>query len=127
LRLSRQPGPITRHYEKEEQIMRQRWMTGLVAGVVTLAVVGGASAAEKVTVTREENKPAKVSIKAGEEVYWVNGTGGTAHITFGRNAPQFYLGKGNNRIKFTEPGTYEYSVHVSGVKGHGHTGTVEVK
>ena len=39
----------------------------------------------------------------------------------------FYLGKGDNRIKFTEPGMYEYTVHVSGVKGHGHTGTVEVK
>ncbi len=107
--------------------MRQRWMTGAVVGALTLVVVGGAWAAEKVTVRREENKPAKVSIKAGEEVYWVNGTGGTAHITFGRNAPQFYLGKGDNRIKFTEPGTYEYTVHVSGVKGHGHTGTVEVK
>ncbi len=66
--------------------MRQRWMTGLVAGVLTLAVVGGAWAAEKVTVMREQNKPAKVSIKAGEEVYWVNGTGGTVHITFGKNA-----------------------------------------
>lgn len=107
--------------------MRRRWMTGAVVGALTLVVVGGAWAAEKVTVTREVNKPAKVSIKAGDEVYWVNGTGGTAHITFGKNAPQFYLGKGDNRIKFTEPGTYEYTVHVSGVKGHGHTGTVEVK
>ena len=107
--------------------MRQWWMTGVVAGALTLALVGGAWAAEKVTVTREENRPAKVSIKPGEEVYWVNGTGGTAHITFGRNAPQFYLGKADNRIKFTEPGTYEYTVHVSGVKGHSHTGTVEVK
>jgi plastocyanin len=107
--------------------MRQRWMTGLVATALTIGLVGAAAAAEKVRVTREENKPAKVTIKADEEVYWVNGSGGTAHITFGKNAPQFYLGKGDNRIKFTEPGTYEYTVHISGVKGHSHTGTVEVK
>jgi plastocyanin len=102
-------------------------MTGLVATALTIGLVGAAAAAEKVRVNREENKPAKVTIKAGEEVYWVNGSGGTAHITFGKNAPQFYLGKGDNRIKFTEPGTYEYTVHISGVKGHSHTGTVEVK
>jgi plastocyanin len=107
--------------------MRSRWLTGMVGVALTVAVVSSARAAETVRVTREENKPAKVTIKAGEEVHWVNGTGGTAHITFGKNAPQFYLGKGDNRIKFTEPGTYEYTVHVTGVKGHGHTGIVEVK
>ena len=107
--------------------MTMNWRVGVVAGLLALGIVAGASAAEKVTVTREENKPAKVSIKRGQEVYWVNSTGGIAHITFGNNAPQFYLGKGENRIKFTEPGTYEYTVHVSGVKAHGHTGTVEVK
>jgi plastocyanin len=107
--------------------MRPQWLTGVVAGALTIVVVGGAWGGEKVRVTREENKPAKVSIKAGDEVAWVNATGGTAHITFGKNAPQFYLGRGDNKIKFTEPGTYEYTVHVSGVKGHAHTGTVEVK
>jgi plastocyanin len=98
----------------------------MVAVGLTVAVASGAFAAETVRVTREENKPAKVTIKAGDEVHWVNGTGGTAHITFGKNAPQFYLGKGDNRIKFTEPGTYEYTVHITGVKAHAHTGTVEV-
>ena len=107
--------------------MRQRWTMGAVATALTVVAVSPACAAETVRVTREENKPAKLTIKAGEEVHWVNGTGGTAHITFGKNAPQFYLGKGDNRIKFTEPGTYEYSVHISGVKGHAHTGTVDVK
>ena len=107
--------------------MRQRWTMGAVATALTIVAVSPACAAETVRVTREENKPAKLTIKAGEEVHWVNGTGGTAHITFGKNAPQFYLGKGDNRIKFTEPGTYEYSVHISGVKGHAHTGTVDVK
>ena len=107
--------------------MRPRWIRAMVAVALTVAVASAAFAAETVRVTREESKPAKVTIKPGDEVHWVNGTGGTAHITFGKNAPQFYLGKGDNRIKFTEPGTYEYTVHITGVKGHAHTGTVEVK
>ena len=98
-------------------VMRQRWMSGVIAVALTVGIIGVAGAVEKVRVTREENKPVKVTIKAGDEVYWINGSGGTAHITFGKNAPQFYLGKGDNRIKFTEPGTYEYTVHISGVKG----------
>jgi plastocyanin len=107
--------------------MSMRWTAIVVALGFGLAAVGSAWAEAKVTVTREANKPEKVSVNAGEEVHWVNATGGTAHIMFGKNAPQFYLGKGDNRVKFNEPGTYEYTVHVSGVKGHAHTGTVEVK
>jgi len=30
-------------------------------------------------------------------------------------------------VKFDKPGTYEYSVHVTGGKVHTHTGTVVVK
>jgi plastocyanin len=107
--------------------MHARWTAMLAAVGLTLAAAGPAWAEAKVTVTREANKPEKVSVKAGEEVRWVNATGGTAHISFGKDAPQFYLGKGDNRVKFAAPGTYEYTVHVSGVKGHAHTGSVEVK
>ena len=104
-------------------------VAGLVGtmGMVLALGVGAAWAEAKVTVTREANKPEQVEIRAGEEVYWVNATGGTAHISFGKDAIQFYLGKGSNRVKFTEPGTYEYAVHVSAVKGHSHTGTVVMK
>jgi hypothetical protein len=38
----------------------------------------------------------------------------------------FYIGK-EGRIKFDKPGTYDYTVHISGVKAHAHTGTVVVK
>lgn len=63
-----------------------------------------------------------------EAVYWVNQTGGTAHVMFGKDSGiQFYLGKGNNRVKFTTAGAYEYTVHVSATKTHAHTGTVVVK
>jgi len=39
---------------------------------------------------------------------------------------KFYLGK-EGRVKFEKPGTYEYSVHISGTKTHAHTGSVVVK
>ncbi len=108
----------------------RRTMSAL-GGVVMLTLglgVGGAWAGAKVTVTREENKPQTVEVKVGEEVWFVNGTGGTAHISFaGNDAIQFYVGRGDSKVKFAQPGTYDYTVHVSGVKGHAHTGTIVVK
>ena len=88
--------------------------------------IGSAWAEGKVTVTREENEPKTLEVKVGEEVRWVNGSGGTAHIAFGEGGPKFYLGK-EGRVKFDKPGTYDYTVHVSGTKAHAHTGTVVVK
>lgn len=101
-----------------------------VVGAVAIALAvsaGGAWAEGKVTVTREESKPQKLEVKVGEEVRWVNASGGTAHIWFaGADGYRFYLGK-EGRVKFDKPGTYEYSVHISGTKSHTHTGTVLVK
>jgi plastocyanin len=102
----------------------------LMLGVGLPGVDEVAAAGARVIVTREENKPATVEIRAGEEVSWVNATGGgIAHIAFADNdAVQFYLGgKDGGRVKFDGPGTYVYFVHVSGVKGHAHRGTVVVK
>ena len=101
-------------------------MVGAVAMVLTVSA-GGAWAETKITVTREESKPQKVEVKVGEEVRWVNASGGTAHIMFaGSDGYRFYLGK-EGRVKFDKPGTYEYTVHISGAKAHAHTGTVLVK
>ncbi|MBI4638898.1 MAG: hypothetical protein HY727_21385 [Candidatus Rokubacteria bacterium] len=101
-------------------------MAGTV--VVCLALAAGTAWAEaKVTITREESKPKAVEVKAGEEVRWVNASGGTAHVSFGgSDAVRFYLGK-EGRVKFDKPGTYDYTVHISGTKTHSHTGTVVVK
>lgn len=97
-------------------------------GALVLALGAGAAWAEtKITVTREESKPQKAEVKVGEEVRWVNASGGTAHIWFGGNdAIRFYLGK-EGRVKFDKPGTYDYTVHISGTKAHSHTGTIVVK
>lgn len=79
------------------------------------------------TVSREESKPQKVEVKVGEEVRWFNATGCTAHVAFaGADGISFYIGK-EGRVKLDKPGTYEYTVHVTGVKAHGHTGTIVVK
>ena len=107
--------------------MKKRW-TAVVAGILfTLAAVGSAWAEAKVTVTREENKPSTVEVKAGESVWFVNASGGVAHVSFGDSRIQFMVGRGDSSVKFTEPGTYKYYVHISGVKGHAHTGNVVVK
>lgn len=101
-------------------------LVGAAAMVLALGV-GAAWAEAKITVTREESKPQKAEVKAGEEVRWINASGGTAHVSFGGNdAVRFYLGK-EGRVRFEKPGTYEYTVHVSGTKVHSHTGTVVVK
>ena len=104
----------------------------LMAAVLVLATVAvgveGASAQAKVMVTREENKPKNVEVKAGEEVQFINQSGGTAHVWFsGNDAVKFYVGTSASRVKFEKPGTYEYTVHVSGTKVHQHTGSVIVR
>jgi len=108
-----------------------RRLTTLVGGVVifTLALGAGAAwAAATVTVAREENKPQTVEIKAGEEVRFINASGSTAHVWFaGNDAIRFYVGKAGSTVKFEKPGTYDYTVHVTGSKVHSHTGTVVVK
>ena len=57
---------------------------------------------EDVRVSREENKPQKVEIKVGDEVSWVNGTGGTAHVEFADAGLAFYIGK-QGKVKFVRP------------------------
>jgi len=101
-------------------------MTVLAVGVVAY---GPAWAGATVKVTREENKPDPAEVKVGEEIAFINATGGGhAHLSFeGNDAVQFNVGHGGSQIKFEKPGTYRYTVHISGVKAHAHTGTVVVK
>ena len=110
----------------------KRWIASALLGIalpVGLWAGDAAAQAAKIMVGREENTPKTVEIKAGEEIQFVSGTGGTAHVWFaGNEGARFYVGgKGGGRVKFEKPGTYEYTVHVSGTKVHTHTGTVVVK
>lgn len=98
-----------------------------IVGILATGV-DGALAQAKVTVTREENKPKTVEVKVGQEVQFINQSGGNAHVWFaGNDAVKFYVGTSASRIKFDKPGTYEYTVHVTGTKAHSHTGSVVVK
>jgi plastocyanin len=107
--------------------MKRPFRTTSMVAIVLMLGIGTACAEAKITVAREESKPQKVEVKAGEEVRWTNATGGTAHVEFaGASGISFYIGK-EGRIKFDKPGTYDYTVHISGVKAHAHTGTVVVK
>jgi plastocyanin len=107
--------------------MKRLLKTTVVLGTMLMLAVGTAWAQAKVTVSREESKPQKVEVKAGEEVRWINGSGGTAHVEFaGASGISFYIGK-EGRVKFDKPGTYDYTVHVTGTKVHAHTGTIIVK
>jgi plastocyanin len=110
--------------------MRRTLFVMLVAVLAVSGVAyGTAWAGATVKVTREDNRPDPVEVKVGEEVAFINATGGGhAHVSFeGNDAVQFNVGHGGSQVKFGEPGTYRYTVHVSGVKGHAHTGTVVVK
>jgi plastocyanin len=101
--------------------------------LLTLVVgVSGAWAASKIIITREHNEPETLTVKAGEDVEWVNNSGGTAHVWFGDNdAIRFYIGgigmgKGSSVMKFDKPGNYPYKVHITG-QSHDHAGSVVVK
>ena len=108
-------------------MIRRLLATTIVFAMTLLLGLGAAWAQAKVTVSREESKPQKVEVKVGEEVRWFNATGGTAHVVFaGADGIKFYIGK-EGRVQFDKPGTYEYTVHIAGVKAHAHTGTVVVK
>ncbi len=98
--------------------------------MLTFATGAAAWAEQKVTITREENKPQKVEVKAGEAVRFINSSAQTAHVWFGgQDAPRFYVPAGSEgaTVMFEKPGTYEYTVHVTGGKVHAHTGSVVVK
>ena len=110
--------------------MRRNLLVAITAVLaVSVVLYGTAWAGATVKVTREENKPDPVEVKVGEEVAFINATGGGhAHVSFeGNDAVQFNVGHGGSQVKFDKPGAYRYTVHISGVKAHAHTGTVVVK
>ncbi len=95
---------------------------------VTLALGAGMAGAQtRITVTREANTPRSVEIRTGEEAQWINASGATAHVWFFPAPLAFYIGVGGVLVRFDKPGTYEYTVHITGTETHTHTGTVVVR
>jgi plastocyanin len=105
-----------------------RRIAGTLATVLGMLIATETAAAgATIVVTRERNKPDTIEVAAGEEIWWINGSGGIAHVWFaGADGPRFYVGD-KGPMKLSQPGRYEYTVHVSGTKGHAHTGVVIVK
>jgi plastocyanin len=103
----------------------------LVAVVMLLFVTTvGAWAESKVNITRGENQPKAVEVKAGDEMRFINSSAQTVHVWFaGRDAERFYVPAGSEgaKVKFDRPGTYEYTAHVTAGNVHTHTGSVAVK
>ena len=108
------------------RILLAAFVVALALGVVAQ---GSAWAGSTVKVTREDNRPDPVEVNVGEEVTFMNATGGgLAHVSFeGKDAVEFKVGHSGSQVKFEKPGTYRYTVHISGMKAHAHTGTVVVK
>jgi plastocyanin len=111
---------------RRNTMRRILFVTFMVMLAVSMIGYGTAWAGVTVQVTREANKPDPVEVKVGEEVAFVNATGGGhAHVSFeGNDAVQFNVGHGGSQVRFDKPGTYRYTVHLSGVKApsHGHSG-----
>ncbi len=84
-------------------------LTAVLAASIVLTValgVGGAWAEGKVSITREENRPKDVEIKAGEEVRFINSAAQTVHVWFaGNDAVRFYVpaGSAGAKVKFDKP------------------------
>jgi plastocyanin len=115
--------------ETEDRMRRILFGTFMVVLVVSGVANATAWAGVTIQVTREANKPDPVEVKVGEEVAFINATGGGhAHVSFeGNDAVQLNVGHGGGLVRFDKPGAYRYMVHLSGVKAHAHSGTVVVK
>ena len=91
--------------EKGDTMRRILFVTFMAVLAVSTVAHGTAWAGATVKVTREENKPDPVEVKVGEEVAFINATGGgQAHVSFeGNDAVQFNVGRGGSQVKFDKP------------------------
>src|SRR5262249_12245876 len=123
------PGPLTGTTLREEVVMKRPLGPAAVLAITAALGLGPAWAAETIVrVWREENKPQKVEIKVsddGQLDQWNRRH--RAHVEFSDSGLAFYIGSKEGKVKFEKPGTYEYTVRISGVKSHAHVGTIVVK
>lgn len=101
-----------------------------IAAALALTLALGAAMAwaqTRITVTREANTPPSVEIRTGDQVQWINASRATAHVWFFPAPLAFYIGVGGVLVRFDKPGTYEYTVHITGTETHTHSGTVVVR
>lgn len=92
---------------------------GMVGLFAFLLWAGPSLAESRVTVKVGAVSLEKVTIAKGDEVTWVNGTGGLVHIEFETQpgGHLFQVPKDEAvRVRFEQPGEHKYFVHISGTR-----------
>jgi plastocyanin len=102
-------------------------IAAILAGVVMVAGFGvpRAWAISTISLGRDDSTPRTLRIKPGDEVRFVNATGGRVQLWF-PDGLRLFVAPGGSVVKFDRPGDYDYSVHVSGTKAAAHNGEVVV-
>jgi plastocyanin len=102
----------------ESMMMKRKAFLGCGMGLLVLAVCSPVLAAT-VKVTSTALEPATITVGRGEEIVWVDATiTRTANVDvalhFGKQpgAHVTMTKDGNVRVRFDEPGTYEYHVNI---------------
>jgi hypothetical protein len=68
-----------------------------------------------------DSTPRTLKIKPGEDVQFINGTGGHAQLWF-EDGLRLFVPPGGSLVRFDRVGTYDYRVHVSEAKAGAHRG-----
>ena len=99
----------------------------VLAGVVTVAGIGvpRAWAESTIVLSRNDSTPRTLRIKPGDDVRFINSTGGKAQLSF-QDGLRLFVEPGGSLVKFDRAGGYDYSVHVSETKASAHNGEVVV-
>jgi len=99
----------------------------VLAGVVTVAGIGvpGAWAESTIVLGRDDSAPRTLTIVPGDDVRFINATGGRAQLWF-PDGLRLFVEPGGSLVRFDRAGTYDYSVHVSQTKAGAHNGEVVV-
>jgi plastocyanin len=101
----------------------------VLVGVVTIAGIGvpKAWATSTITLSRNDSTPRTLKIKPGDDVRFINATGGRAQLWFGgQHGLRLFVSPGGSLVKFDRAGTFDYSVNVSEAKASAHNGEVVV-
>lgn len=110
--------------------MAKKLFGSMAMALLVLALVFPALAAERtVVITLGDLRPEKLEIARGDEVTWINASGGLAHVQFAAEpAGHELIQKGGTiRMKCDHlPMTHRYVVHISGTKGRMLTGSILV-
>lgn len=103
-------------------------VAAILAGVVAVAGLGvprAVAAESTIVLGRTDSTPRTLKIKPGEDVRFINGTGGQAQLWF-EDGLRLFVQPGGSLVRFDRVGTYDYRVHVSEAKAGAHRGEVVV-